>query len=131
MEIIPPKKIKIIDIKGKGRGVVASEEIKKGEIIETCPIIYLSEKEKKFIENESDVLYYYYLHKIKPDKICIMFGYGSMYNHDLNANADFEYDDDITTKSLRIRAIKDIKTNEEIVIDYEFDNNKVEFLNLN
>ena len=35
MEILPPEKIKISDIKGKGRGVIATKDIKKGEIIET------------------------------------------------------------------------------------------------
>ena len=32
MEILPPKKIKIVDIQGKGRGVIATEDIKEGRI---------------------------------------------------------------------------------------------------
>jgi hypothetical protein len=38
MEIEIPSKIKIVDIKGKGRGVVATQKIEKGEVIETAPL---------------------------------------------------------------------------------------------
>jgi len=130
MKIFPPKKIKIVNIQGKGFGVVSTKIIKKNEIIEICPVIYLSDNERKFIENKSDTLYHYYLYIKKINKFCIMFGYGSIYNHDLNANASFECDNDISTRILKIRAIKNININEEIIIDYKFNNNKEEFFDL-
>ena len=33
MEICPPKKIKVVNIQGKGKGVVATQNIKKDEIV--------------------------------------------------------------------------------------------------
>jgi len=131
MEILPPKKIKIVDIKGKGRGVVATEDIAKGEIIETCPIIFISDKEAKMIEKNPDVLKYYYLWQYSINKHCIMLGYGSIYNHSKeNPNADIDYNTENPQNYLIFEAIKDIKAGQEIVMDYEFDNNKEEFLKL-
>jgi len=130
MEITPPQKIKIQDIKGKGRGIFATQDIKKGEIIEHCPIIFLSEKEIKFLNNESDILKFYYLFQYAIDKYCIMLGYGSLYNHSKDANADIDYDSNEPKNFITFTAIKDIKTGEEVVYDYEFDDNKENFLNL-
>ena len=61
MKISIPKKIKVGDVNGKGRGVIATKDIKKGEIIEFCPIVFISEKEASFFEKEKTVLNFYYL----------------------------------------------------------------------
>jgi uncharacterized protein len=130
MEILPPKKIKIVDIKGKGRGVVATEDIKKDEIIEYCPVIFLSDEEVNFLKNDSKVLKFYYLWQYAIDKHCLMLGYGSLYNHSKNPNADVDYDTKEPKNYLIFEAIKDIKAGEEISMDYEFDDNKEDFLKL-
>lgn len=128
MEILPPKKIKIVDMPEKGRGVVATEDIKNGEIIEICPIVFISEKETSFFEKEKTVLKYYYLIQTATNKFCIMLGYGSLYNHSLTPNADIDYNTKTAENFLQFEAIKDIKAGEEIVFDYEFDNNVADFL---
>lgn len=128
MEISPPKKIKVIDIKNKGRGVAATQDIKKGEIIEFCPVVFISEKEASFFEKEETVLKFYYLFQYAIGKRCVMLGYGSLYNHSKNPNADIDYDIKELKNYLFFQAIKNIKTGEEILIDYEFDDNKEEFL---
>jgi len=130
MEILPPTKVKIINIQGKGRGVVATQKIFKDEIIETCPIIILSEKEVNFIEKESEVLKYYYMIQDDLERCCLMFGYGSIYNHDLNFNAQVDYLEDSSENYLQFVAFRDIEPGEEIVYNYEFDNNNPEFLKL-
>ena len=127
MQILPPNKVKIVEIKGKGRGVVATENIKLGEIIEVCPTIFISKEEAEFTKN-SEVLKYYCLEQYAIGKSCVMLGYGSIYNHSKNPNADIEYNEEKPENYLTFRAIKDIKTGEEIVYDYEFDNNVEEFL---
>ena len=129
MEIFPPQKIKIVDIEGKGRGVIATQDIKNGETIEICPILYISKEEADFIKNKAEVLKYYCLEQVDNDKLCVMFGYGSIYNHDSeNPNADIDYREGKSDNYLYFKAIKDIKAGEEIVYDYEFDDGKVEFL---
>ncbi|KKP33090.1 MAG: hypothetical protein A2312_03625 [Candidatus Staskawiczbacteria bacterium RIFOXYB2_FULL_32_9] len=130
MEIFPPKKIKIVDVPGKGRGVVALEDIEKDEIIEICPILFISKKEVDFIKNNSEILKYYYLWQYAINKYCLMLGYGSIYNHSLTPNADVDYNIKNPKNYLIFEAIKDIKVGEEILIDYEFDENKEDFLKL-
>lgn len=130
MEILPPTKIKIIDIQGKGRGVIATDDIKRDEIIEYCPIIFISEKETSFFEKEKTILKFYYLFQYAIHRRCLMLGYGSLYNHSKNPNADVDYNTKESENYLLFQAIKDIKAGEEILIDYEFDDNKEEFLTL-
>ena len=131
MDIFSPQKIKVIDIAGKGRGVLATQNIKKGETIEVCPIIFLSKKEVSFLEKESDILKFYYLIQPEINKFCLMLGYGSLYNHSLdNPNAEIDYDINKAENYLFFKAIKDISIGEEIVFNYQFDNNVVDFLSL-
>jgi SET domain-containing protein len=129
MEIIPPRKIKIIDVQGKGRGVVATEDIKSGEIIEICPIIFISEKEGDFFEKNKTSLNFYWLLQPETNKSCIMLGYGSLYNHSINPNAEVDYETKESKNYLFFRALKDIKSGEEIVFDYQSDSGE-EFLKL-
>lgn len=130
MEIFPPEKIKIVDVKGKGRGVVATKDIKKDEVIEICPIIFISDKEVDFIKNSSEILKYYYLWQYAINKYCLMLGYGSIYNHSQVPNADVDYNTKNPENYLIFEALKDIKAGDEILIDYEFDDNKEDFLKL-
>lgn len=128
MEIFPPKGIKVIEIKGKGRGVTATRDINEGEIIEFCPIIFISKKETAFFEEEKTTLNFYYLQQPETKKVCLMLGYGSLYNHSKNPNAEIDYDIKRLKDYLFFRALRKIKAGEEIVFDYQFDNNKEEFL---
>jgi SET domain-containing protein len=130
MEILPPEKVKVIDVKGKGRGVVATKNIKKEEIFEFCPVVFISKKEKVFFEKESSVIKFYYLWQPEIKKYCIMLGYGSLYNHSKNPNAEIDYNTKDPKNFLFFRALKNIKKGEEIVYDYQFDKDKEEFLNL-
>ena len=128
MEIFPPKKIKIADIKGKGRGVIATKNIKKGEIIEFCPVIFISEQEVSFFEKKKTILKFYYLQQPEIKKVCVMLGYASLYNHDKNPNAEIDFDETAPKDYVYFRAISVIKAGEEIVYNYYFDNDKEEFL---
>lgn len=130
MDILPPKKIKIAEIKGKGRGVVATEKIIKGEIIEHCPLIILGEKDSQFLKDKkkSDTLYYYYLQQPDLKRNAIMLGYASLYNHNSDPNSEIDYSDNPKDTYMFFRAIKDIEVGEEITWDYYFDNDLVEFL---
>lgn len=130
MEILLPTKIKIINIQGKGRGVIATDDIKRDEIIEYCPIVFISEKETSFFEKEKTILKFYWLLQPETKKSCVILGYGSLYNHSKNPNAEVDYDIKILKDYLFFRALKKIKKGEEIVFNYQFDDDKEEFLTL-
>lgn len=119
--LIPPKKIALAQIKGKGRGVIAVEPIKKGELIEAAPLIILNEYDKKCILNKKSVLHYYYFEQLKLQRHCIMLGYASLYNHSNTPNADWEYDLNSEVQIMKIIALKPIEKDEEITVLYDPD----------
>jgi len=128
LEIQPPVKIKVANIPDKGRGIVATEKISSGEIIENCPIVLLRNIDQKFIKGDSDTLRYYYLQLEDIGSSCIILGYGSLYNHSVDPNAEIDHEDGVEIDHICYRAIKDIAVGEEITWDYNFDDNIVEFL---
>ncbi|MCW3123537.1 MAG: protein-lysine N-methyltransferase [Flavipsychrobacter sp.] len=109
-------------IQGAGRGVFATDDIKKGEVLEICPVLIFNKKDTSHIMDSSlnDYVYAY-------DKGQTMFvlGYGSLYNHSNTPNAKYELlvEPDRAEKDNEFcfTAIKPIRKNEEIYISYGTD----------
>lgn len=107
-------KIKIgISPKLKIRGILASENISIGEVIERCPLILVNVKEEEYLE-KTKLREYYFLYNNKYH--CIVLGYGSLYNHSFTPNAKIYRD--YKNKLLVFKAIKNIKKGEEITYKY-------------
>ena len=98
-----------------GRGVYARRDIKKGEIIERCPIIEVPKHDVSNLRESILVTYFFYFGKNK-ERLIIALGFGSIYNHTYKPNARFE----IKQKDMIIDfvALNDIKKDDEITIDY-------------
>lgn len=107
------QKITIKESKGKGRGVFATEDIKSGEVVEVAPIIVL--KHEDFVDTRWNLLFEYYFWL--DHEVVLALGYGSMYNHSMESNA--EYKIDTKKKSITFTTIKDIKKGEEIFFNYK------------
>lgn len=99
----------------EGRGVFAVEDINAGEILETCHFTILH---RNFFELDRKLQEYVYAWpKIsKGGKSVIVWGFGSIYNHSRNNNADWETDE--VNNLFRFFAKKDIKKDEEIFTYY-------------
>lgn len=106
-------KITVKDSKGMGRGVFATDLIKKDEVIEVAPIIVLQFED--FVDTRWNLLFEYYFWL--DDEVVLALGYGSIYNHSLKANA--EYKIDVKKKSITFKANRDIRKNEEIFFNYK------------
>ncbi len=106
-------------IKNAGRGVFASAKLKKGEIIEVCPILILSPKDTTLAMN-TVLGNYLYAHEAEGTMMAL--GFGSLYNNQDPANAKYElqfYDGMSAQDSeLIITALRPIAKDEEIFIDY-------------
>lgn len=113
--IFPPKKIYILESKipNSGKGVFASKNIKKGEIIEVAPILILEFSD--FIDTKWNLLFEYYFWM--DDFVVLALGYGSMYNHSPNPNSKYKINS--RTKTITFTASKDIKKDEEISFNYK------------
>ena len=107
-----PTKIEIKESPNKGLGVFAKEQISKDEIIEMCPLIKLD------VPHNSDVLddyRFYYPKESNNPYYIISLGYGSLYNHNDQNNADWR---DGKPMTFEFFALRDIEPGEEICISY-------------
>ena len=105
----------ISDSTEKGRGVFTSADIPANTTIEISPVIELSKEDRKTIEQTK--LYYYIFEWGKNKKKgALGMGYVSMYNHNYNANCEYEMDYDENT--IAIKTIKKINAGEELFINY-------------
>ena len=99
----------------KGRAVFTAGDIPEGSTIEVCPLIIIPEPEVEVIHKTA--LHDYYFRWGKEQKqAAILLGYGSLYNHSNDPNAQvilIEQDNEILIESLRT-----INAGEEITIDY-------------
>ena len=98
----------------KGRGVFAMKSFQEGDLIEKSPVIKLTPKERKHCEKT--ILYSYVYPWRSTRSACLVLGYGELYNHSFEPNADWKQN--FKTGSMVYRAIKPIKKGEEILINY-------------
>jgi uncharacterized protein len=98
-----------------GRGVFTSLPISEGDLIEVCPVIIIPKRELPIIHKT--ILHdYYFLWGNQLEDCAIALGNGSLYNHQLNPNANFILD--IENKTIDIEAVKNIEAGEEITLNY-------------
>ena len=98
-----------------GRGVFTSENIKAGTVIEISPVLVLKTNERKIVE-QTELYNYIFEWGATRKKAAIAFGYISMYNHDYDANCDYEMDFD--NDLMKLTLVKDVYKGEEIFINY-------------
>jgi len=98
----------------KGRGVFALKDFKAGETIESCPVINITPAERKRLEK---TIFNYYIYPWRSTRSgCLVLGYGSIYNHSFEPNADWKQN--FKTNCMIYRAIKPIKKGKEILVNY-------------
>ena len=107
--------IKKSKIKNAGRGVFAGCDIKKGEVVEDCPIIELSEYDTEKISGSSLISYVFFFGKGKK-KCAIALGYGSLYNYSDKPNLVYELNE--KKRVITFTAIKNIKKDTELTFNY-------------
>lgn len=96
----------------KGLGVFAKTAISNGELVEVAPLIIV-DSDAMAVENLDD--YIFTVNK-EEDIYAIALGYGSIYNHSENPNA--EWNINIEDKEIRFVAKSDIQEGQEITVSY-------------
>lgn len=97
----------------KGRGVFAKTPIAAGTEIERVPLLIMD------VESIDESMLMDYVYTWTETKVALALGYGSLYNHSYEPNA--QYLDEDSKKTKVFVAIKDIKKGEEITINYNAD----------
>jgi uncharacterized protein len=108
-EIEPPSSVRVEETR-HGRGVVAATDISKGETIETCPVLVLGEGDASGILDD-----YVVSLGDEVEGTALMLGYGSLYNHSEEPNAEYLWEADDVYSFV---ALRDIAAGEEITITY-------------
>lgn len=98
------------------RGMIASILIRKGAIIEACPVVLLPISKLQSIERTILGNYYF---DWSSKEISIVLGYGSLINHSYTPNAAYRWD--FRGKKLVFYSLRDIKKGEEVLINYNGD----------
>ena len=93
-----------------GKGVFALQTIKSGELIEEAPYIQVP---KDLLQTEPLCDY---LFMIDDERCAIVFGYGSIYNH--NNQPNLKYETDPVKKCMCYYAKRDITPGEELTVTY-------------
>lgn len=108
-----PFAIAVHDVKGKGRGVFATKDFKKGELIERCPVLIIPAKHSQHVlATKLD----HYAFDWENDDLALVLGYGMIYNHSYAPNAKMIHN--LGTRKSDILAFVPIKKGEEILINY-------------
>jgi SET domain-containing protein len=99
----------------RGRGVFTARNIPANTVIEISPVIVLTVKDRTIIE-QTKLHNYIFEWGTSKKKGCVALGYVSLYNHDYEANC--EYDMDYDNELITITTIKKIKKGEELCVNY-------------
>lgn len=110
-----PQHIEVKESLLHGRGVFAQSRIRKGELIERAPIIFLSNEEKETLRF-TKLFHYYFLLGNAEKRAAFGFGYASFYNHSPEANAFYKFSRKKNT--LNIYAYQTIEAGSEVTINY-------------
>jgi hypothetical protein len=106
----------LLQSENKGRGVHTKGAIKAKTVIETAPVIVMTDADRQLLDQ---TLLHDYIFEWQPngEKMCCMaLGWVPMYNHSHRSNCEYfmDYDDD----SIYIETVRDIKPGEELTINY-------------
>lgn len=120
------KLLRVVDLGDrKGRGVVAMQDIKKGELIERSPVLIIPNKDRAAVDPTVIFTYVFmwengtveedlYKHEGRSG---IALGFTSLLNHSYKPNAEFLRH--IEALMIDVIALRDIEAGEEITIDYQ------------
>jgi hypothetical protein len=103
----------------KGRGMFALRDFKKGEILETAPVIPVAKENVVDSGEAPDGYLLDWDGNYENEEYCMPLGYIMMYNHSKEPNIMLDQDYDKYT--MQAIAIRDIKKGEELCWDYNID----------
>ena len=120
MDIVYTRQFACIEIKHTtemGYGVYATRDFEKGELIERCYCIKICDLEKDIPADLKNYAFQYPPGREERTKCYVLpLGYGSIYNHSNNNNANWEKAEE--HMFFNFIAVKDINKGEEICTNY-------------
>lgn len=114
--------IKVKKFAGKGRGIIATENIPQGTLLEVSPVGVFP-AEQRPIMNETEVFEYYFVQPVeysqsKNVKGYFVFGLASLCNHTEEPNSYVDWIEDEVGLWSHLITKKDIQEGEEVTVFY-------------
>jgi SET domain-containing protein len=109
------EKIEVKSSQIGGMGVFAKQDIKAGETLEVSYFTTLTQNFSQ-IDNKLKEYVFSWPKNVWGGKSVVVWGYGSLYNHSRQNNADWDTDEE--NNVFKFFTIKDIKSGEEIFTNY-------------
>ena len=114
--------IEVKKITGKGRGIIATESIAQGSLLEVAPVIPFP-AEQRAIVDKTELFKYYFVQPMEyveneKAKGYIILGLASLCNHTEEPNSYVDWVEDKVGIWSHLIAKKDIKVGEEITMFY-------------
>jgi uncharacterized protein len=102
----------------KGRGVFASNDLKKNAVIEIAPVIVMPKKDRVHIDQ---TLLHDYIFEWgdQRNQCCMALGYVPLYNHSYRSNCEYEMN--FKKQIITVKTVRAIKAGEELLINYNGD----------
>jgi hypothetical protein len=100
-------------IPGKGRGVIAERDFAAGEVVEVAPVVLVPDADAAGVHGTIVARYWY---EWDEGDYALVMGYGSLYNHSFDPNA--EYVRDFEGLTMSYVALRPIRAGEEVTINY-------------
>ena len=98
------------------RGVFASIDIEKGQLIHVAPVIPYPNRDHVYIEK---TIFADYVFEYGINHTALVLGYGSLFNHSYTPNANYIIN--FENHTFEFYAYTDIKAGEEVLINYNGD----------
>jgi hypothetical protein len=109
-----PGLLKLVPIKGKGRGVITTRALKRGKVVEAGPVIRMKKRDRL---DRSTVLSHYPFEWNQPPYVqAFPLGYAGLLNHSDTPNCKIE--SDIEGEVLCITTLRRIEAGEELTWSY-------------
>ena len=100
-----------------GRGVFAGRAFRAREVIEVCPVLALPPGADE--DALGGLQHYVFKWGRAEDQLAVALGFGSLYNHSPDPNADFQLRH--ARGEIVFRAVRPIVVGEQVFIDYRWD----------
>ena len=104
---------RVVMIPGKGRGVISTREIERGELVESSPLIAIAKEE---VPAATSTILKDYVFAGSEGVAYVALGIGSLFNHDPACNLEIWLDEPALT--MQFIAVSDIAAEQELTIAY-------------
>jgi hypothetical protein len=113
---VETNRLRVVDVAGKGRGVLARVPLAAGEIIERVAVIPVAPEQVPHLDRTT---LEHYVYDWQGGGVAVALGCGSLYNHSYAPNA--MYRKNFAARVIEYVALVDIAADDEILINYNGD----------